>query len=639
MFIDVGVSLKGIRRSTNTLPNPFGASWGDVSLPIDSLLDLSYLRVRGVNAMDYYGVTQSDSSALGPNQSDIHVDLANKRQYDGPTDFHNFGNFPFYLFNTGSRAAPPSGERFFKHLKLTTDLGSGDSDLYPDYEAVRYYKGALQNVCDQVSEAYGVDYLPVFSTVLDPDLGAIQNPAYRWIPGYWGDIERLTPVALQNLRDVAPLNSWYYPPKGWYGWNGGSGGIILQGAEISRENGPLTITYTGISVNPGWYLIHYKRTLTIDVVVGSSKPDIGFVPDGRRLNFSVYATYRDTVSSYSGYYLDWIPVPGWQNVSSELVIENHDPENFVVSRSYSIDDADRLRGLMKPVLSVADSKLSPLAVDLRPLSALSQADAVASLKSTSNWVETFAEFEQLGSLWTGPLGLGEAFMKALSSGEGFSKLDFVDISDFVKACADIAASGRLLYAFGIHPIEGDWENLRTISSRLNKIAESLKTEFSARGKHSLTFSLDGEEFSVIARSTIHVRKPSSSDVIKYIQFDNLGVLPLPSRVWEALPYAFIFDYCFKVGARLEAIEAFFFLSFNGLDYAVHSYKVKGKVPHEWFEDWDDHPIVHLEFYVREVTVFVADFSRQGRLNTSPPRGPSTLTLFALLWQIIRSIFL
>jgi hypothetical protein len=58
-----------------------------------------------------------------------------------------------------------------------------------------------------------------------------------------------------------------------------------------------------------------------------------------------------------------------------------------------------------------------------------------------------------------------------------------------------------------------------------------------------------------------------------LALDSNGLLPLPSRLWDLIPFSFVADWFTGMSDRLRSAEIYAFSNFFTFDYLIHSYWV------------------------------------------------------------------
>lgn len=648
--IDVGVSLKGLRRNPNSIVPNFG-TWGDTSDPAEVLLfDRSYIRIDGVRASAFYGYTEytpgGDAKVARQGLKPIKVG------YDGFRDYQNYANVivsPLFGLNP---YAPPVKERGVIHVDLPEGMYPAGRELYRRQKRFPYCGAAV----NQFDKSWSPSQTSIHVTTLGSDYGIIQTDIG---PQPYADffIEQTGSVSC-HAADIDMVLK--HPPVGWV-FEDHSLGIRGWGHSYAGTEGPFTFqqrvngfsaSYVTYHQNPGYYLIKVERNVSVSARIIGSRNTPWYQPLGGRLRVELIARYSDTIWYYTRHGATWVPasnVPQGDVSSHEVKIDAG--QVFALSTAYEDDEVpDRVAVLN--FLEQQKTYVTSLGHDIRPASAISSADAIAKLQSESNYVEAAFEAGQLVDLSEGILAAvagsrvtEQEIRRSMVIGRvaaGAGQLKDINgrmLGDFLYSLADGLADLRLQFSFGLLPTKEDAFELTSIVDRIKVYAEKLLHSWSARGSHKFVANDDGRELTVVVRSKLVFGPLTTDGMSVFSRADVSGALPTPSRIWNGLKYTFLIDYVSQVGNRMRVVELYLAALFMGFWYAVHSFEVSYEVDYEddGYVGDGGGPIL-VRGYIREASRFMSDPARETKFNFMPPRPPSVSVFLALLWKLFAGFF-
>jgi hypothetical protein len=207
---------------------------------------------------------------------------------------------------------------------------------------------------------------------------------------------------------------------------------------------------------------------------------------------------------------------------------------------------------------------SAFSSDMLPAACLAQGDALnVGFSSLSfNMLEFGLELNDLAKPFEFANGLYKFLRKPKQGG------------DVIFDVLDLLADWKLLYSFGIAPtINGAKEIAGKYSTfaRAWRIATSWQTLYG-----TFSYSPTEDEFPpfpgamLVGRSKLRLRVPPDSILPALLRFDQLGSLPTLSRVWDTLPFSFILDWFFNIGAKLDVVDMVSKLSMLEVAYVTNS---------------------------------------------------------------------
>lgn len=646
--IDIAVPLRGVRRSANTIePNP--GFWGDTADPLETLLfDRSYVRFNGIRASAFYGLTGyvpgGNAEAIRPGLKPIKV------AYDAQRDFHNYANAIVYPLFGYPRPSAPLSEHGVVHLDLPNGIYPASRELYRADSRFAYY-GAPVTHFESVWDSSLI--APLFYTENNGSYGVIQHD-FGPSPYFIASTSAVASVGV-HAADAAKI--FANIPTG-HVFEDHSLGIRGWGHDYAGSEGPFSYSikpngfsasYVTYHQSPGYYLIRIKRNVRVIADVFASRSPGGFYPWGDSLRVLVRAQYDDIVTHYNRVGAGWILSPGVNNFSSSYTVEKEAESVFALTHAYEDD------GSYGPeILTFLEKQLHyvrSLGPHLRPASAISSADAVASMQTSSNYIEASVESGEALDLVAGILdakkGIENSHIEAnralvlgsLSSTVAKAKdINSLNVGDFLFAVCDFLADIRLQFSFGLNPSRDDAVELASLSARLRTLATVLKKTWVLRGSHRFAISDEGREIAVVVRSKL-VFFPLSTDGLSVWQrLDVSGSLPTLSRIWQSLKFSFLVDYALSIGERMRVVELYLATMFLGFYYGVHTFSATyGVDDDEDFVGDGGGPVI-VQGYIREITSFASDPSRETKFNYMPPRPPNVGVFLALLWKVFATLF-
>lgn len=628
----IGVSLLGLHRPYNSMPNPWGASWGDVLSPPEYLISRAYLCTGTVDARAFYGL-----GAL-PDRQDIYTgvdSLISSRPYDAQQDWANYAWNLGEVVHRGISALDPSpipNEKFVNHSVLGGHIVPSGHSLYPLKRGVTIY-GRPFRVADR-APAGGANSIYRCQTVNTTQLGVTQNSSSTIIGSAIGSVRGLL---LQTPSDLGSGANGFTTPHGTSGWSvgGTSTAVCIQ---FGFKNVPNGINYsTKFYRFTQNYVMYCERECTISYVLRSLTP-AGFVPYGGYVLADLEAKYSDNWSFYSGGG-NWNPIPGWQSIHSTHVVRRAGAQTFAISRAS--DSPENYVALRRIHYQVLD-QLSPYAPDLRASAAVSAADALSKIKTDSNYVEALTELGGAGDLAVGPVAFGEVLARAYNR----YRNTFGSLLEFIFNLTDIVTGAFLLTEFGIKPSEKDHANLWDIASGLQRQCSLLlRPDVVLRGSHKFPAVISDVKVSVKVRTKVVIPPPADATLEELMGLDARGILPTPARVWAAVKGSFIVDWGTNLSGRMETGEGYIWLCLLKARYFVHSFTISvddlsqsSSLDDLLPEGYEALEPIYFKWYVREISRFVPSVLRPTRLDVNPPSGPSVQIFLAVLFQKAKSIF-
>lgn len=645
MYVDIGASLAGFQVSANALNRESGVIWGSHYDPASVLLQKAYLLIPQVRASAFFGSTKYVQENL-PLTRKHSLPLVSKA-YHGEVDAVNYKNRIFGLFEP-LQATPRSGEKQLVHTSFTGEVRPASVGLYSTYDQEITLYGSIIKVPEEFTPLSVSGRLRRYITDTPGNPGYGVAPSSLYWSGVWGEFEALARQIPASSGDIPQSNILSLPQLEWSAWSAGSGSGLTAGGACSNyrfkrvgRNG-YQINYVGYAV-AATRILRYVRSLYLSVTSIKSYPTAFYRASGDWIDLQITAEYTDLVTLYK---VDgngkWSPVPGLSDYEVKTRIVKQSPTCSLVGRAFTDADLEVVKAKMVENLKFLSKTISPRAREYRRAAPFATNDAVVSFKSDSNFVEAILELPGITALITGG-GNFEAVTRFLQDWLLGRGLEQHTARTILVGLADFLAGRVLLEAFAAKPTRMDHANLLDAERRLRWAASVLSSTPTARGRHRFQDKVGDQEqvFDIVVRSSFRVPPPRGEAVISMLQADNVGILPTPSRFWNAVFLSFLVDYVAKIGKRLEVIESYLFCLFLRVDTFVHTYKASAQVD----EDWLPHKVhvlggsIRAEMFVREVSTHVPDFARDGDLNLAPPRGPDGPVLLALVWALARSTVL
>jgi hypothetical protein len=629
-LIDVGVSLTGLRRSVNSLPTPWGAYWGDLGDPFETVLfDGSFLRLDRVRASAFYGLSTNPGSEMTERAvfglEPIEV------PYDRERDFHSYANVLFWPL-IGLNQPPPSYEGQVIHLDAPEGIYPAVRELYHLSSTLLHY-GATIRCSDQT---FGTNYTRVFYTENGPSFG-IDQYVSPWHPTVsWASLAANVKSVQSPMGNIPSGFRQEVLHLGTHGW-GHPSSWTEPGFKVRINDRGFTASYTIWSRSAGYYLVRVERRVRVTLdSVSTYDPANGFYWYGFNLRCTLSAQYDDIVTCYNNAsgVDNWVPVVGYERIPSSTRITVTDARCFAVSTAY--DDYDLSRDVLTRFLKTELKYARSLGPDIRSASAISSADALANMQDDSNYIEALAEVGGSLELLEGPLkSIGGVFGILTKARSGLSSVAG-DIGRIVWALANSLADLQLMYSFGFKPTSQDLHNIDILSVRLMHLSAVLSRGWFTRGDFSFDTTDGNRDLSITVRSKLAFPAIPSAEVLRMMRADSQGTLPTFSRIWQSQPYTFLIDYGLSIGDRMRVVEAFVVISLLRMRYGVHSYLVDFNSLDTSFVGNSGDP-VKLRVYFRETSSYASDPSRNTRFNFMPPRRPSIGVFIALLFKAIAAL--
>lgn len=630
-FIDIGLRLNGWSKGDNSMPNPWsGTIWGQIDSPITQLIKSSWLVLPGIDYRVFYGKALTGDHSQSPQRrasEQIHQ-----------VAYHDYQDWLNYAWPIGEllhrgldplSGSAPTFEKQVNHTSLRGRLRPEGVSLYKAYEGHWLLNGRDILIS---SDGSNLGTFWTYRTVDNASIGVIQN---RFTDSSWtgirGSISRMFDSYINSPSPTS--DGSFYEDFAGAKWH------RTVGTSFSADRlGSLTYSIGDRGLTASWETIRSTairrmqtwRTLSLHVTP-LDQSVLAFRDYGGRMPCRVTGSVVDYTTCWNLVGGLWTIAPGYANrMSSSNISYIAVDRNFhVVSRRY---DSEPLEALVARRIHV-DNIVRGMAPDIRPGSCISTNDAMEKLKTSSNWVETFAEASSLTGVITGPIDLVRQTMAVISNPR-------VTLARFLWLMADTISSAHLQASFVYKPLADDIPNAVTLASRLRALSHKLSKGMLTYGSHRVEVDIESQTFDIEFRTKVYI-PPLSVDAIKgLMEVDSSGALPTFSRVWNARPFSFILDYFVKVGDRLDVIQTYLWLCLARASLFVHSYKLSSRLDtfqfndgYEWLEGNCEYT-----FYQREKSIFVSSPLRSTRFNLLPPRGPSAMTAVSLIFQLAKSFF-
>jgi hypothetical protein len=268
--------------------------------------------------------------------------------------------------------------------------------------------------------------------------------------------------------------------------------------------------------------------------------------------------------------------------------------------------------------------------DFRPSVMYSYADAVGNYRAlASNYLEVIAEASELLHLAPELATLFKAYTAITSSG---AKLDGVG------KLADFFSSTYLLASFGWRPVVSNATELIHKVDNVGQALRKLQSPMTLNGK--FTFNLPKwhgySDIHIEARTKIRLRGVSDSVAIHMLSLDSLGLLPRSSSLWDLVPLSWLIDYVTSLSNRYDVIDSTILGHLLGLDFAVHSVKIRGPITDDVLKSYGvSSSTAEFEIYGREVSRFVPLIFNSNIDFGAPLFSPDKGIIGSLLWQLFR----
>jgi hypothetical protein len=201
--------------------------------------------------------------------------------------------------------------------------------------------------------------------------------------------------------------------------------------------------------------------------------------------------------------------------------------------------------------------------DIRPSSFYYFVDAIENLRITysDNLIETLYDMISLYSLipLNGTRGLIELLSDVIFHPKKVIKLLRVISDEYLRAI------------FGYLPLKDQLDDILAKYEQVGKQFYTLAgTGYTVYG--SRVFQLDSKT-ALTTSSKVRVRIEPNSVLNMMLALDSNGLLPLPSRLWDLIPFSFVADWFTGMSDRLRSAEIYAFSNFFTFDYLIHSYWV------------------------------------------------------------------
>lgn len=216
---------------------------------------------------------------------------------------------------------------------------------------------------------------------------------------------------------------------------------------------------------------------------------------------------------------------------------------------------------------------------------------------------------------------------------------------------DLITSWRLKTKFGIDPniglLEQQLPKIPYIIDSINKLSTGSGVVVS-RGsfKHHFDFNYGRHDVNLTTRTKVVARASSSEAFAKLMGVHSMGLLPVPSRAWDLVPFSFVADWFINIGQRMADLENATILSLLNIESFTHSYLIRspiteGELAMEGLKpyqvggiDRDDYPTLH--FFKREVSKYLPLPTESKYDFRLPSRPPNWMTAGSLFFQTMLS---
>lgn len=273
--------------------------------------------------------------------------------------------------------------------------------------------------------------------------------------------------------------------------------------------------------------------------------------------------------------------------------------------------------------------------DIRASAFLSCSDAMESLENSleENLLESLSQLR----------GLTDYLPSIKEALDVVRRLSAKDALGSIVEILDLITELRLRYAFSYAPdFDLLTEKLPLIGGLLESLQPSGSKHVVARGVFKWDFPTGefGRPHTTLeTRTKIVAVRDTSSVLSKILGLDGLGLTPVPSNLWDLVPFSFALDWVLNIGDRIRDSETALFAAALGPTYLVHSFRVVTKLDEEELRQLGLMPWKGTEsnvewiWYKREVSREIPP-PRDGRYDfRMPVRLPNWMTAGSLGWQL------
>jgi len=310
--------------------------------------------------------------------------------------------------------------------------------------------------------------------------------------------------------------------------------------------------------------------------------------------------------------------------------------------SYVVDT----RVIQTPTLLAARSALSPrdfyFAVGLRMNDIRNSAfqSTSAAMEEVTHNIGTNL-LEQLSQV-EGYLHYLPDLPKALRAVTSLSTRPLRSIRDVIDFLADL----RLRQSFSYGPDAAMIDEVLPAMARLVSHLMHIEAEL-AVGRGIFRYTFPEGEFgrpltTLETRTKVVVRRDPTSLLAKFLGVDAMGISPIPSNLWDLIPFSFVLDWFTGIGGRIRDLEVALELALSGPQYLCHTYKVatrltKAELAEHDLMNFNVDGVVRSPFewrvFNREVSRFVPT-PKDGRYDFGLPGSqPPWLTALSLGWSV------
>jgi len=629
--LDVGVKIAGVSLHK---PDPVVDWLGVRSYSwIQNMINSSFIRVKNVNAHTFYNGTIHPDT----HQQKWIGDKPVQRDYDPIRDYGNYSNPVASLLSLSNLLGPhPFGQNQVRHLRSSGEVRPSRDEFYTYHSgSVPYSDFPNWRIADALSSSFnGYRY---YATGLS---GGLPTGMASFETGdFYTFTEELSALLLglkdyQNYASAVP----YIGLQSVLGLPTPDVRVISipdayphMYADAVDEVGPLSISFRNYNTNLFGYGSTIRRV--------KCKLDFRLLPSGDSLSPSVQGNkmFNIEVTSHMTHSYYWAqPGSFVDDLAHRLKIYEKDytetyvvsPFNFpltVIATSTNDSLGSRFSLLINRVRS-KDRAIQENFELLRPSSMFSFSDAISNMRATdANYVEVLAEGRELFRLFPTLIGITKAF---------FSR-DFSSAKSVVFGIGDLLSSSTLLYRFGLKPTASNASDIILMSRRVGAAIKALQSPATYHGKfvYSTNESPLGA-FGLVTRTTARINGASDDFIIKALELDALGLLPLSSNLWDVVPWSWFIDYFTNLAGRFSVIDSVLLGLIRGVTYSVHSYTIYDTLQSELPGlGWSSDDLL-VEHYYREVSRFIPAISHS-TIDFGDTRHPDSAITGAILWQLAR----
>jgi hypothetical protein len=268
--------------------------------------------------------------------------------------------------------------------------------------------------------------------------------------------------------------------------------------------------------------------------------------------------------------------------------------------------------------------------DIRSASALSANDALSSVKSDTNYLESLPELPSILK-WGGKVAEVGKVVKDFSKGNPKA----------VSELVDLIASSYLLYKYGAKPLRSDIEESYRIARVYAREMDVLSKPLAGVFYGKFSYDIPGKvpriagRLNVMVRTKMVLRSSPGGVLAGIIALDEVGFLPTLGRIWDLVPFSFVIDWFTGLSNKFETIDSMAIRAALDVDYYVHTYTYRlfpDPSHYSPFRRRSATDVVEYRMFVRERSLH-HPLILSDRYDFQPPAGvkKNLLAAGSLLW--------